>query len=872
MAGTVGTMDVFRLRDSVIDDYEAFVKGFLNVRDDRIRGVIEQTLAEGLLWPEPWLSLNPKFTTGGTIDDLVTTGTLHPECARAFRMGKDADATGTPLFLYRHQVEAIQAARAGDNYVLTTGTGSGKSLSYIIPIVDFVLREGSGRGIKAIVVYPMNALANSQQEELSKFLSAGYPDGNGPVTFGRYTGQESDEQRQQMIADPPDILLTNYVMLELILTRTDERPLVAQAQDLRFLVFDELHTYRGRQGADVALLCRRVREACNAARMQCIGTSATMASEGTLDEQRADVASVASRLFGATVKPGRIIGETLEPATLPIDDSPNFLEALQVATLAPVGFGREDIETFMRDPLARWVESTIGLREQDGQLVRAEPRTLGGDEGIAAELAKLTDADVDSATAALRAILLAGSLVIDPQSNGRCSRSSSTSSCLVVRVHTRRSNLKTSVRSRSSEQQYVPGDRSKRLFPLAFCRDGGQEYYVVERVIDNDGDRVVPRDLGDTDDLDGHRQLGFLYVSTENPWPDDNAAQLERLPADWVEEDRSGNLRVRRDMRRFEPESLWVTPDGRVRMAPVEGATRAWWVPTPFRFCLWSGATYAPSVRSDITKLSTLGFEGRSTATTMLTLGVLRFLEAHGEDVPRKLLNFTDNRQDAALQAGHFNDFVQVSLLRAGLYRAVSAGGSGGFDYTQLASEVQSALALPMLEYAQNPDAKFGAKEEIDRALREVLAYRLYVDLRAGWRVTAPNLEQTGLLRIEYAHLDELCADEREWTACHDVLATATPPRARDRSPARCSTTCDESSQSRSISLTRTHHDTSVDPVEPEPHRSLGDRRGASGTHSRGHGSSSCAAGCRTTPRTGSASRRAASSASTCVAAPSTAP
>src|SRR6202034_2740011 len=108
---------------------------------------------------------------GGTIDDLVRSKVLHEECARVFKMGKDS-GRGSPLSLYRHQREAIEAAQGGDNYVLTTGTGSGKSLAYMIPIVDRVVREGSGGRIKAIVVYPMNALANSQQEELRKFLVA----------------------------------------------------------------------------------------------------------------------------------------------------------------------------------------------------------------------------------------------------------------------------------------------------------------------------------------------------------------------------------------------------------------------------------------------------------------------------------------------------------------------------------------------------------------------------------------------------------------------------------------------------------------------------------------------------------------------------
>src|SRR5690606_38144090 len=137
---------------------------------------------------------------------------------------------------------------------------------------------------KAIIVDPMNALANSQVGELEKFLRYGYATGGEPVTFARYTGQEKGEERERILRDPPDILLTNYVMLELVLTRPQERRrLVQAAQGLQFLVLDELHTYRGRQGADVAMLVRRVRDACQSPDLQCVGTSATMASAGTVD-------------------------------------------------------------------------------------------------------------------------------------------------------------------------------------------------------------------------------------------------------------------------------------------------------------------------------------------------------------------------------------------------------------------------------------------------------------------------------------------------------------------------------------------------------------------------------------------------------------
>jgi ATP-dependent helicase YprA (DUF1998 family) len=273
-------MNVFELRNRLIADYANFVQSFFHIRDERIRTKVEEELREGLLWPEPLIQLNPSFEPGAWIDELVGNDILHDACRQIFRKEKHAAAPagpGKPLRLHKHQTDAIKIAREGHPYILTTGTGSGKSLAYIIPIVDHVLRHGSGRGVQAIIVYPMNALANSQEGELEKFLCHGYANGKGPVTFARYTGQETDEQKQHIIANPPDILLTNYVMLELLLTRPQEKPLINATKHLHFLVLDELHTYRGRQGADVAMLVRRTREAFAAEHLQCVGTSATLA-------------------------------------------------------------------------------------------------------------------------------------------------------------------------------------------------------------------------------------------------------------------------------------------------------------------------------------------------------------------------------------------------------------------------------------------------------------------------------------------------------------------------------------------------------------------------------------------------------------------
>ncbi len=148
-------MDVFDLRNRLVNDYAKYTRSFIKIADPRISDHVEQALSAGALWPEPLLQLNPTFSSGGTIDDLVRDGTLHPECRRIFRIDKtDSDHTGKELPLHAHQTEAIRKAKENKSYVLTSGTGSGKSLTYIVPIVDHVLRRGSGAGFRPLSYIP----------------------------------------------------------------------------------------------------------------------------------------------------------------------------------------------------------------------------------------------------------------------------------------------------------------------------------------------------------------------------------------------------------------------------------------------------------------------------------------------------------------------------------------------------------------------------------------------------------------------------------------------------------------------------------------------------------------------------------------------
>ena len=781
-------MNVFELRDRLVEDYQTYTRSFIKIRDPRISKFVDEKLKSGAFWPEPLLQLNPTFRSGGTIDDLVAQGVLHGECARIFRLDKtDDNPEGKPLVLHEHQRQAILKAKQGQSFVLTSGTGSGKSLSYIVPIVDHVLRHGSRRGIQAIVVYPMNALANSQFEELSKFLEKGYPEHEVPVRFARYTGQEKDVARDALRREPPDILLTNYMMLELLLTRAEDSELARAAQGLRFLVFDELHTYRGRQGADVALLIRRCRQAFGGQNTICIGTSATMASGGTTDGQRKEVARVAQSLFGVEFTPDQVIGETLERATPTIDLADSRVLQSIKETIERDEDPPSDPEAFLQHPLASWIESKFGVAEEPGskQLVRQVPCRLTGDpiegrESAAAELARLTGTEPERCATVLRRFLLKGSTLYPSKS--------SRFPIFAFRLHqffTRGDTVWATLEPEAirhlelAKKAAKPGEPDKRLYPLVFCRHCGTAYYRVKVVRNDQGENLVPshedaarllprEDRREYDD-DGEGDA-YVYLSEQSPWPrGDGAALLERLPDFLKEVPPQGNERIRPDARDDVPQTIFVEPTGRI--VPEGKGIPVALIKKNFLFCLEPscGVAYTRSQRSERNKLATLGVDSRSTATTILAVRALIELQKDQSLRPeaRKLLSFTDNRQDASLQAGHFNDFVQVALLRSALYKAIQAHGSAGLSHGDLSRSVFAAMQLPFDEYAADPEVRGPARNATNDALRRVIDYYLYRDLQRGWRVTAPNLEDCGLLRFEYEGLageDGLLGEESLWT------------------------------------------------------------------------------------------------------------
>ncbi len=305
--------------NKIRDTYLRYLKTLYPFQDPQIRDEFTRALeTPNLLVKGPIVEISPAFELGSSIKDLVQEGVLNSRFSQLC-----SDELPYERKLYLHQEDAIRKVVAGKNIVVATGTGSGKTEAFIIPILHHLLEEEQNNslptpGIRALLLYPMNALANDQLKRLRRALSD-YPS----ITFGRYTGEtkhwrEDAKQkfqlsypnepllvnelhsREEMQETPPHILLTNYAMLEYLLLRPQDAPFFdgAHAQSWRFIVLDEAHVYDGAQGIEIAMLLRRLKDRVVQSE---IGKLKFIATSATLGGGRKDypaVAEFASDLFG----------------------------------------------------------------------------------------------------------------------------------------------------------------------------------------------------------------------------------------------------------------------------------------------------------------------------------------------------------------------------------------------------------------------------------------------------------------------------------------------------------------------------------------------------------------------------------------------
>ncbi len=289
----------------------------------------------------PYISLSRPFRKGASVEVLVAEGVLHPHLRQRIPAGI--------THLYGHQEEAIRAIRGGRTTLISTGTGSGKTECFLYPIVSRCLElkdAGDPSGISAVIVYPMNALAEDQLWRLRSLLAgtgipfgmyvgktpeteaevAGirFPAGSSRADYEARLAQVRREKRSETVypaeevcsreimrtpGRQPRILLTNVKQLELLLTRQRDVELFGGAR-LDFLVFDEAHTFAGAQGAETACLIRRLRSFCGreARDTVCVATSATIVDRGNPDAAR----DFAARFFGVPKDVVATVGEAYE--------------------------------------------------------------------------------------------------------------------------------------------------------------------------------------------------------------------------------------------------------------------------------------------------------------------------------------------------------------------------------------------------------------------------------------------------------------------------------------------------------------------------------------------------------------------------------
>jgi superfamily II DNA/RNA helicase len=767
--------NIFELHNDILSDYKAYINSFINVADKRILDTVQTDFEAGNLYPEPLVQFNPSFESGGKVEDLVNEGVLSKDFNNIFY-----DESGESWAIYKHQTEAIVKGNEGKGFIVTSGTGSGKSLTYISTIFNHLFKNPTNPGIKAIIVYPLNALINSQESALKGF-EENYRKRTGnnlPFTFAKYTGQEKQDDRDKVIANPPDILLTNYMMLELLMVRkADEKLRKSFLDNLQYLVFDELHVYKGRQGADVSLLNRRIKAAATNKNIICIGTSATMAT-GTIEEQKGEVAKVATRFFDSKFYPENVIVESLTYSTK--EQIPTKNELIKAITT--------DIQTKSKDallenPIAIWLERTIAIRNEGNDKRRNEPKSL---KDITAQLSDETE--ISKTLCEKRVIEI---LILAEEVNIQSVKDRKKDTILPFKLHQfisqtgyvyvtleRAENRHITLNPNpfvllAGEEHEVP------VFQTVFSRISGEEFICIrkEDSIEN-GSKLVFRDFNDNqnpsneDDLkanDGNKSKKIKsrlqddykdgYLIFDKGGLLDINDYVDLLPASW--KTKSGSIDNSKDFRL--PKEIYVMKDGTYSDSP-NGGEKAWFIPAPLLFDPTCGLVYLEPKLSEKTKLISLGNEGRSTSTTLLTLQTLLALYKHGKaKKEQKLMSFTDNRQDASLQAGHFNDFIQVVHLRSAIEK-VLRNADKSLPISDLVFLVEEALHLPENEYATNPSTNpRRADEDNVEALRNYISYRIIQDLKRGWRYILPNLEQTALLEISYKNIEKEAADDSLW-------------------------------------------------------------------------------------------------------------
>ena len=750
----------------LVGEYHGFLKTSYRFLDDHLRKQFEEHLSKAeVIIKGPYVTLARDFALGHSLQELAESGLISQEILKAkLPFGKGR--------LFQHQEEALKIAREGKSFVITTGTGSGKTEAFLLPVLDGIIRRKSQgvKGVQAILLYPMNALANDQLERLRRLLRGSGLD----VSFGLYTG-DSDATAQNLNelpaeterttrADirksPPDIILTNYKQLEFLLIRKDDRHLFTPS--LKYLVLDEIHNYRGALATEVACLIRRLKAhaGLNTGDLIAIGTSATVASRA---ESMEGLASFCSTLFGEDISPNSIIKETYVlnkdeasermplPPTLTEDDLYN-LDIENDEAVVAIAEKLTGKKCLIEGPIADRISAILS----GNKMVKAieayfsEPHTIY-------EAAKYIQENYDERKAIsldqikleIEAYLLVGSIGNDEHPPR-----------LRPKLHTFFHGVyDVSLCTNPDCRSLVPhgGTYCERCGavarPAALCRTCGQDFIKVR--FEREGDNLP---IGTFDFFSDENTAFLTHEIRELPdKPEEESGKSNENDNQEDERDVESIPDRPKEKRDQTLESVgFCTSCGRIleegeecpecHQASITMLIHRGKLNT----CPACGDTYT---RGDIvTPLRT------GTASTVAILATHHLDKLKDED--RKLLIFSDNRQDAAHQAGYLSDKHRAFALRHLIAQEVRNSGKVVYldELPQKLLDSYRSLGLIPYRLTQN-ERNYWLK---------ALQYEIANEFTRYTRQRA-SLENLGIVGVDYEFLDELKNDDRFIKAAADV-------------------------------------------------------------------------------------------------------
>ena len=357
------------LTSQLKEGVEEFLRTTFSVSTPFFHGFFDNIFSdENGIFKGPYVSINLPFKTGKSGKDYFP----------------DVPLNYKP---YLHQEKSFDRLKDSvkKSTVIATGTGSGKTECFLYPLLNHCYKNKESKGIKAILVYPMNALAGDQAERIAKIIWNN-PKLKNTVTAGLYIGQREEHSQKVMGAEkiitdrttlqltPPDILLTNYKMLDYLLVRPKDAKIwqFNEPETLQYIVVDELHTFDGAQGTDLACLIRRLKKRLETPEKHlcCIGTSATLGNEKDAGHLR----NYADKIFGETFDENSVVTESRKTAGEFLEDSLiTYVESVSVEQNDKLSYSSYDTyEEYITAQVGLWFGTDIKIEEFENNDWRIE--------------------------------------------------------------------------------------------------------------------------------------------------------------------------------------------------------------------------------------------------------------------------------------------------------------------------------------------------------------------------------------------------------------------------------------------------------------------------------------------------------------------